>query len=243
MLFIKSFFIECSIHISVLWAIINNAGIMTFAEFEWQTEELIKNQIMTNLYGTCLLTKVMCPLLRKYEARLITVTSHCAHATLPGISVYGATKAALAAWSSALRIELSKYRVKVINFIPGSFTSQSQIMANHVEQAYAMQKNFSEEQKTFYGDYFSRYNAYLNCLKLPEGVMKITDENVYKVFEKCILDNKPKFEYVNEPIRYTVYHKVFRFAPLCIRDRAISYFMAMPKHDINDKCPAEDIAI
>lgn len=52
--------------------------------------------------------------------RIITVTSHCALATLPGLAVYGATKAGLMAWCDGLRVEQAKYGVHVITFIPGT---------------------------------------------------------------------------------------------------------------------------
>lgn len=66
----------------------------------------------------------------KIAGRLVNVVSHCAIAGLPGLSVYGATKAALLNWNDTLRIEQSKYGVKVISFIPGmyyhtAFTSSS----------------------------------------------------------------------------------------------------------------------
>lgn len=50
-----------------LYAFVNNAGVMTFGEFEWQTEKMIFNQININLGGTCLVTKAFVPLLRKYK--------------------------------------------------------------------------------------------------------------------------------------------------------------------------------
>lgn len=52
---------------------------------------------------------------------MINVISHCAHLPLPGISVYGATKAALHAWTVALRVELEVHDVKMITFLPGNY--------------------------------------------------------------------------------------------------------------------------
>lgn len=47
------------------------------------------------------------------------MTSHCSVVPLPTLSVYAGTKAAVDAWSSALRIELEKFDVKVITLTPG----------------------------------------------------------------------------------------------------------------------------
>lgn len=54
-----------------------------------------------------------------FSGRIITVSSHCSMAALPGLSVYSATKSALSSWSDALRVEEAKYGVKVVKFIPG----------------------------------------------------------------------------------------------------------------------------
>lgn len=53
-----------------LWAVINNAGVMVFGEFEWLTERLIQHQIDINLTGTFRLTKALCPLLRQHKSSL-----------------------------------------------------------------------------------------------------------------------------------------------------------------------------
>lgn len=49
------------------WALINNAGVMVFGEFEWLTDRLIKEQIDVNLSGTMCLTKAFLPILRQFS--------------------------------------------------------------------------------------------------------------------------------------------------------------------------------
>lgn len=102
-----------------LYAIVNNAGLMLIAEFEWLTEEQIKEQIQVNLVGPLLLTKAFLPLIRSHKARVINVASHCGIKPLPGFSVYAATKAGLKFWTEALQKEMKKFGVKVVTFIPG----------------------------------------------------------------------------------------------------------------------------
>ncbi|KAJ8949232.1 hypothetical protein NQ318_022744 [Aromia moschata] len=50
-----------------LHAVINNAGVMVFGEFEWLTERLIQEQVNINLMGTFKFTNALCPLLRQYK--------------------------------------------------------------------------------------------------------------------------------------------------------------------------------
>lgn len=55
--------------------------------------------------------------------RVVNIISHCAIFPLPGVSIYGATKAALRAWTISSRIELKDHGVKLITFSPGKFKS------------------------------------------------------------------------------------------------------------------------
>lgn len=160
---------------------------------------------------------------------MITVTSHCALQTLPGLSVYGATKAGLQAWSDGLRVEVEKYGVKVTTFIPGSFTSQSNIMSRQVDNVYEMHSALTSEQRSFYEDYFKRYNAYLSLLTGPLMPTKIEDDKLYRVFDGALLDDRPERIYVHENWRYTLYHALFRIVPFRIRDFLVSKFMQMPE--------------
>lgn len=61
----------------ILSAVINNAGVMGFGEFEWQTDDQMFHQVEVNLLGTMRFTHHFLPLCRQYQARIICVTSHC----------------------------------------------------------------------------------------------------------------------------------------------------------------------
>ncbi|XP_030763410.1 retinol dehydrogenase 7 [Sitophilus oryzae] len=217
-----------------LHALVNNAGVMVFGEFEWQTEKLIQDQIDVNLLGTMKVTNAFCPLIRQHKGRIITVSSHCAQANLPGLAVYGATKAGLSSWSDGLRVELSKYGVDVVTFIPGSFTMDSNIMGHQIEHVQEMHDHFTKEQHQFYSDYFKRYNIYLSYITPPKDIKKISNEQLYKVFEGALLDDPPSTVYKYEPWRYKMYHYLFRFSPVFIRDYFVVKFMKMPEYRENN---------
>lgn len=63
-----------------LSAVVNNAGVMCFGEFEWQTVGQFGQQVQVNLVGTMALTHALLPLCRSHGSRIVTVTSHCAFA-------------------------------------------------------------------------------------------------------------------------------------------------------------------
>ncbi|XP_057339056.1 D-beta-hydroxybutyrate dehydrogenase, mitochondrial [Microplitis mediator] len=210
---------------------VNNAGVMVFGEFEWQTEEQVRYQVEVNLLGTMRMTKEILPLLREYSSRLINVTSHCAFEPLPGVAAYSSTKSALAGWTTALRVELKKYGVHVINFIPGSFVLQSNILSQQRKHFDAMEAAMTEEAKSFYSSYFTSYAKYLCGLpcKAEDATQMLENNKLYKVFQGALLDLDPHAVYKCEPLRYTVYHFLFKITPTKVRDWLVEWFVRMPR--------------
>lgn len=164
-----------------------------------------------------------------FLGRIITISSHCANAALPGLSVYAATKSALKAWNDALRVEQKKYGVSVMIFIPGSFVQQSNLMSSQNENVYEMQSSMTQEQLQFYGDYFKEYNAYLSTLSGYRKPTKIIDCDLYNVFERTLTDKQPQATYIRETWRYKMYHTLFKITPVRLRDFLVDYFIQMPK--------------
>ncbi|XP_055380953.1 D-beta-hydroxybutyrate dehydrogenase, mitochondrial isoform X2 [Condylostylus longicornis] len=184
-----------------LSAIVNNAGIMCFGEFEWQTPDIFESQINVNLLGTMKLTHKFLPLIRTQKGRIINITSHCGFHSLPSLSAYSASKSGLKSWNDALRMEMSKYGVKVINFVPGSFIMLSNITAKQCIYASIMRDKFNDEQTIFYGRYFEQYNDYLRSLSKCKAPCEIADNILYKKFQKALLSENPKTIYIHEPWR------------------------------------------
>lgn len=171
---------------------------MTFGEFEWQTDEMIDNQIRVNLLGTMKLTKHFLPMCRKDNARVIIVTSHCSLQGLPSLAPYAASKGGLRFFIDALRVEMKKYHVDVVNFIPGSFIMQSNIFARQQEYALEMKRQLTEDQLHFYGDYFNEYNNYLLQLDQYRKPGLIEDVALTKLFERALLEVNPHSVYINQ---------------------------------------------
>lgn len=49
---------------SQLWGLVNNAGVLIYGQFDWQTESQIINQIQVNLIGVMRVTKEFLPFIR-----------------------------------------------------------------------------------------------------------------------------------------------------------------------------------
>lgn len=225
------------------YALVNNAGFMTFGEFEWLTPQLIRRQLEVNLLGTMNVTQSLLPLLRQSSqqrnnnqgSRIINVTSHCGIMALPGLSVYAASKAGLSFYTSALRMELQQYNIQVVNFVPGSFVGQSGIALRQEEFAKEMWENLEDEQREFYEEYFHRYNNYLSAAfrEIPKDAAGIVDPNILKAFEKAISAKEPRRRYLVEPLRYKIYHNLAKVLPDSrLRDELVYKFTMMPRYEV-----------
>lgn len=223
------------------YALVNNAGFMTFGEFEWLTPELIRRQLEVNLIGTMNVTQSLLPLLRESSqqriknnqgSRIINVTSHCGIMPLPGLSVYAASKAGLLFYTNALRMELQQYNIQVVNFVPGSFVGQSGIALKQEEFAKEMWENLDDEQKEFYEEYFNRYNNYLSAAF--RGIPReagVVDPKIVKAFEEAISAKESRRRYLVEPLRYKIYHNLAKVLPDSrLRDQLVYKFTMMPRY-------------
>lgn len=216
-------------------ALVNNAGVMCFGEFEWQTRNLFESQINVNLLGTMRVTKELLPLIRQHQGRIINITSHCGLQSLPGLSTYAASKAALRFWNDSLRIELKKYGVDVVNFIPGSFVAVSNISARQQNHALEMKNEFSIEQLKFYGEYFDEYNEYLKIISGFKPPNAMDDKQLLDKFKDALANTYPRSIYIHEPLRYKIYRLLFSICPTPIVDWLTEKFCSMPSYKGNKK--------
>lgn len=60
---------------SELHAVVNNAGVMIFGEFDWFTEKQIKQQIDVNVFGTFRVARTFMPLLKRHKGKQNKKTS------------------------------------------------------------------------------------------------------------------------------------------------------------------------
>ncbi|XP_017100037.2 retinol dehydrogenase 7 [Drosophila bipectinata] len=211
-----------------LKALVNNAGVMCFGEFEWQLPEQIEMQINCNLLGTMRLTRELLPLLRQQQGRIINVTSHCGLQALPAMGPYAASKAGLRFWTDSLRVELQQYGVEVVNFVPGSFVLDSNIAARQQQHAEKMSQAFSEEQHALYDSYFKAFNAYLKILSGFKAPNQLKNESLLAKFKDALTNSQPLSLYIEEPWRYRLYRWLFGICPTPLVDWLTVRFCAMP---------------
>ncbi|XP_050437861.1 17-beta-hydroxysteroid dehydrogenase type 2-like [Adelges cooleyi] len=224
-----------------LHAVVNNAARMLMAEYEWQTTRLITEQFRVNVLGPMELTSSLLPKVRCDRGRIINVLSHCALVPLPGIAVYGATKAAVQAWTCGSRAENGG--VDWISFYPGSFYTHSSIMGGGGRRdGYydEMSEALTDEQREHYGQYMRAYKEYLDMVDVavPSQDEPVPNIDLYRFMDHALWSTRPKAEYrVPEPWRYRIYSTL---AHVCSalglhgwRDQLIRRFVCTPTFNSN----------
>ncbi|MCK9368858.1 SDR family oxidoreductase [Candidatus Dojkabacteria bacterium] len=106
-------------HLDVL---VNNAGYGMFGLIEDMSEEDIKMQFDTNFFGVFRMIKAFLPIMKEEkESYIINVSSVAGISTFAKYGAYSSSKFAIEALTTALRLEVSKYNIRVAMVEPGSF--------------------------------------------------------------------------------------------------------------------------
>jgi short-subunit dehydrogenase len=101
--------------------LVNNAGVAKGGRLHELDAASLHATLNVNLHGTFRLTQLVLPhLIEQGSGHIVNVSSVAAYARLPSLSVYTATKAAIVAFSSALRRELAGTGVHVSAVLPGA---------------------------------------------------------------------------------------------------------------------------
>lgn len=101
--------------------LINNAGITSFKNAEHNSVQEITDIININLLGSIFAIKYLLPVfIKQGGGTIINVLSVVTQKVFTKSSAYAASKMGLLGYSQALREEVRKYNIRVINIIPGA---------------------------------------------------------------------------------------------------------------------------
>ena len=102
--------------------LVNNAGYVLTGGAEETSIEEAKAQFETDFFGQVRTTRAVLPMMRKQgSGQIINIASLVAVLPVPFEGYYSAAKAALLAWSEALRHEVKSFGIKVSVIEPGFF--------------------------------------------------------------------------------------------------------------------------
>ena len=100
--------------------LINNAGINTRASVLTGSFNDVKREMDTNFYGTLEMIRAFSPVIEANGGgNVVNIISICAFASMPGLSGYSASKAALFSATQAIRTDLKPKNIQVHAVFPG----------------------------------------------------------------------------------------------------------------------------
>ncbi len=102
--------------------VVNNAGYGTGGAIEEFTDDEIRRQYETNVFGAIRVIRHALPILRAQgSGHILNVTSVAGIRARPAFGIYASTKFALEAIGEALALEVAPFGIRVTNVEPGAF--------------------------------------------------------------------------------------------------------------------------
>jgi len=123
--------------------LVNNAGIGVLSALEATAMATAREVFETNTLGTIAMTQALLPQFRlRKSGVIVNVTSSVTLKSLPLLSVYTASKAAVNAFTESLALELQPFNVRACLVLPGRapstrFGENAQSRMQGVSEAYA----------------------------------------------------------------------------------------------------------
>jgi len=155
--------------------LVNNAGLMPLSDVESLKLDEWHKMVDVNVKGLLNTTAAVLPHLMKQNAgHIFNLSSIAGRKLFPGLSVYCATKHAVAAFSDIMRMELApKYKIRVTSLQPGAVASE---LFEHITDAkYRQNMEDLKGQMTFLTP-DDIANSVLYALQAPDHV------NVSEIF-------------------------------------------------------------
>ena len=106
--------------------LVNNAGIAEQRLFLAQDAAYREHEMNVNYFGAQRVTAAVLPhMIARRRGTLVNVSSVLGEVPCPSTANYSGTKAALAAWSHALRGEIAHHGVRVVVFVPSHTATEA----------------------------------------------------------------------------------------------------------------------
>jgi NAD(P)-dependent dehydrogenase (short-subunit alcohol dehydrogenase family) len=102
--------------------LVNNAGYGLLGYFEEMSDESIRNQFETNVFGTMKITRAILPIMRQQGSGFVVVVSSTSGIkAVNGGSVYSASKFAVEGWAEGMNIDMKPFGIRFMLLEPGAF--------------------------------------------------------------------------------------------------------------------------
>lgn len=98
----------------------NNAGVLDFGSVLDAPPEAFSRNFDVNFFGVLNTTRAFAPTLTAHHGAVVNILTLVALASMPGLGVYNASKAAAWSLTQSLRADLAKRDVRVFGVFPGA---------------------------------------------------------------------------------------------------------------------------
>jgi short-subunit dehydrogenase len=166
--------------------LINNAGYGLAGAMEEITDEDLRAQFETNVFGLMAVTRAFLPAMRRRgSGRILNVSSVGGRVTFPLFGPYHATKYAVEAMSDALRMELRPFGIKVVLIEPGPIKSEFS------QRSFDLVSRYDKP-----GSPYAPIYARSSQIKAIADKQSASPDKVARVMERAITRRSPRARYV-----------------------------------------------
>ncbi len=171
-------------------AVVNNAGIFAEVPLEVLPLDELRKLFDVNVFGAMAVTQAALPLLRAARGRVINISSMAGRISFPIAGGYCASKFALEALTTALRLELIEQGISVSVINVGAYATAawrkgadvgSEVLEGLDETHKALYADMIVEARRINGDFLQKVNPM---------------ERVVGTIERALTDASPKRRYV-----------------------------------------------
>jgi len=162
--------------------VVNNAGYGLIGGVEEVSEEQIRAQFETNVFGALTVTRSVLPHFRsRGSGHFVQISSVAGQGTLPALGIYCASKWALEAFSEALAAEVTPLGIRVTIVEPGAFrtdfATRSLVTAEPMEDydatAGQVRRAFAQMDPQHLGDPGLAAELILDVLDAPKPPLRL----------------------------------------------------------------------
>ncbi|MBD1914073.1 MULTISPECIES: SDR family NAD(P)-dependent oxidoreductase [unclassified Leptolyngbya] len=159
--------------------LVNNAGYGLIGAVEEVSDQQIRNQFETNVFGLLNVTRAVIPILRKQgSGHILNMCSVGGRHPVPTMGLYDASKAAVEGLSESLASEVKPFGIKVTILEPGGFDTgfvdRSTVSAEPMPEYDFLREQIAKFAAGYVrGDAVAGVQAMLKVVELPDPPLRL----------------------------------------------------------------------
>lgn len=203
-----------------LQGLVNNAGITVIGPLEALPIEDLRHQLEVNLVGQVAVTQALLPLIREGRGRVVNMGSITGRLSFPFAGPYSASKAALAALSDSLRVELKPWDIPVSMVEAGNI--KTEIWRKHSDYVSDLLDRLPEEQRRLYKPALEADLRMVERIQRGGAEVTLVEDAVLHALTAA----RPRARYLVGPDARSL-AVILTFLPTSLRDALIQRYMGV----------------